>query len=258
MPPTPAARASAATSADRGSRPAHRAEASDIEGDSQQRVAGEDRGRLVEGLVDGRPPAADIVVIHRRQVVVDEAVGMDAFERRRGRDHSAALGAEQPGRLDQQERPEALAAAEHGIAHRRDEASRPGALARPPAIADSRRSSAASVARAAASPALPGTMSPTARVAWGQNRPPVKRPRLRGTPRTAIGWGMSPAASAKPHAGRRRRQGRAEEEGPARRQRAGRGSRRLARWALIVARGAGPHPRRTGAGLHGPCRRSRR
>ena len=44
-------------------------------------IAGEDGGRLVERAVDGRFTAAHIVVVHRGQVVMDQAVDVDAFKR---------------------------------------------------------------------------------------------------------------------------------------------------------------------------------
>ena len=59
-----------------------RAIGDDVEGQRQQRVAGQDGGRLVEGLVHGRLAAAQIVVVHRRQVVMDEGIAVHAFERR--------------------------------------------------------------------------------------------------------------------------------------------------------------------------------
>ena len=79
MPPRPAARASPVTSAMRtaasgcvfGAR-------QHVEGEGEQAVAGQDRGRLVEGLVRGRPAAAQVVVVHRRQVVVHQRIAMHA------------------------------------------------------------------------------------------------------------------------------------------------------------------------------------
>jgi hypothetical protein len=56
----------------------------EAEGERQQRVAGEDRERLAVDLVAGRPAAAQVVVVHRGQVVVDEAVGVDALDGGRG------------------------------------------------------------------------------------------------------------------------------------------------------------------------------
>ena len=43
-----------------------------VERQRQQAVAGEDRRRLVEGAVHRRLAAAQIVVVHRRQVVMDQ------------------------------------------------------------------------------------------------------------------------------------------------------------------------------------------
>ena len=124
MPPTPAARGEAGDQRDHDRRFLVHA-GKDVEGDGEKRVAGEDGGRLVERTVHGRPAAAEVVIVHRRQVVVDEAVAVDAFERRGGGDDRLAAPAEQPRRLDQEERAETLAAAEHGVAHRGDEPLRP-------------------------------------------------------------------------------------------------------------------------------------
>ncbi len=50
-------------------------------------VAGEDRDVLAERDVAGGPAAAQVVVVHRRQVVVDQRVGVDQLERGRQRQH---------------------------------------------------------------------------------------------------------------------------------------------------------------------------
>jgi hypothetical protein len=94
----------------------------DVEGQRQQRVAGEDGRRLVESLVHGRAAAAQVVVVHRRQIVVDERIAVQQFERRAGARHALARGAEQPRRLDHQKRPQPLAAAQHGVPHRGEKA----------------------------------------------------------------------------------------------------------------------------------------
>ena len=49
-------------------------------GVGEQGVAGEQRGGFVEGPVGGGAAAAQVVVVHTWQVVVDERVGVDAFE----------------------------------------------------------------------------------------------------------------------------------------------------------------------------------
>ena len=56
-----------------------------LEGQRQQGVAGQDRRRLAEHLVAGRPAAAQVVVVHRRQVVVDQRVGVDHLDGTGGR-----------------------------------------------------------------------------------------------------------------------------------------------------------------------------
>ncbi len=58
--------------------------AQDFEGEGEQRVAGKDGGRLVEGDMQRGAAAADGVVVHRRQVVMHQGVAMHAFERAGG------------------------------------------------------------------------------------------------------------------------------------------------------------------------------
>ena len=89
----------------------------------------QDRRRLVEGAVDGRPAAAQVVVVHRRQVVVDQRIAMQAFDRRPDPPRAVAFGAEGARRLDDQERPQPFAAAENGVAHRLDQPLRARRLA---------------------------------------------------------------------------------------------------------------------------------
>ena len=56
-----------------------------------QRVAGEQRRRLAERDVAGRLAAAQRVVVHARQVVVDERIGVDQLDRG-GRRHRRSAG----------------------------------------------------------------------------------------------------------------------------------------------------------------------
>jgi hypothetical protein len=51
-----------------------------------------------------RPTAAHVVVVHRGQIVVDEAVAMDAFERGRGSDDALAGEPENARRLNDEKR----------------------------------------------------------------------------------------------------------------------------------------------------------
>ena len=81
MPATPAALASRETSFSRTRRiGVGRLVAQDLEGEGQQRVACEDGGRLVEGLVRGGLAAAQVVVVHGRKVVMHQRIAVHAFE----------------------------------------------------------------------------------------------------------------------------------------------------------------------------------
>ena len=99
------------------------------EGQRQQRVAGEDRRRLVEGLVHRRLPAAEVIIVHGRQVVMDERVAVDAFERRRRAQRVVGGAAEEAGRFDEDEGAQPLAPAERGVAHGGKQPRRPRDLA---------------------------------------------------------------------------------------------------------------------------------
>src|SRR6185437_16899539 len=99
------------------------------EGERQQPVAGENGGRLVEGLVRGRTAAAQVVVVHRRQVVVDQRIAVDAFDRAAGAQRRRRVAAERAGGLDGQERPQPLAAAERAVTYGVEHPLRPRDLA---------------------------------------------------------------------------------------------------------------------------------
>ena len=89
-----------------------------LEGLREQGVAGEDREGLAEDLVRGRPPAADVVVVHRRQVVVDQRVGVDHLDGRRHRQRQRAIEAAALRRGEGERRAQALAAPERAVADR--------------------------------------------------------------------------------------------------------------------------------------------
>ena len=101
-----------------------------LEGERLERVAGEDRRRLVEGAMDARLAAAQVVVVHRRQVVVDERVAMQELDRGAGLHDAGVVAPEEAGGLDDEERPQALAAGERRVPHRRHQPRRAGDLAR--------------------------------------------------------------------------------------------------------------------------------
>ncbi len=89
----------------------------DLEGKGQKGIAGEDRRGLVKGLVRRRPPPAQVVIVHGREIVMDERIAVDAFQRRARPQRLLSRDIEQAGRLDQQERPQPLARAQGRVAH---------------------------------------------------------------------------------------------------------------------------------------------
>ena len=90
----------------------------ELEGLGEQGVTVEDRRRLVELDVRGRPPAAEVVVVERGQVVVDHAERVHELDRRgRGQQLLRARPDGLPGR-EAEHRPDPLAAAVEAVAHR--------------------------------------------------------------------------------------------------------------------------------------------
>jgi hypothetical protein len=83
-----------------------------------QRVARQQCSRLAERDVAGGLAAAQDVVVHARQIVVDERVGVDYLHRRRGTVDDGRIRARHLSGGIGQERPHTLAAPQHGIAHR--------------------------------------------------------------------------------------------------------------------------------------------
>ena len=83
-----------------------------------QRIAGQDRGQFLEGAVERRLAAPQIVIVHARQIVVDQRVDVDAFDRERDPHRPFAIDLEQVAGGDDQHRPDPLAAADRGVAHR--------------------------------------------------------------------------------------------------------------------------------------------
>ena len=92
-----------------------------LEGERQQGVAGEDGQRLAEDLMAGGPPATQIVVVHRRQIVVHERIGvnhLDGAGRRHGRLHVAAACLRGQQR---QHRSQAFSRRQQAVAHGLDQ-----------------------------------------------------------------------------------------------------------------------------------------
>ncbi|PAV67962.1 hypothetical protein WR25_27091 [Diploscapter pachys] len=88
-----------------------------FEGEGVQAVARQDRGRLVERLVDRRLAAAHVVVVHRRQIVMDQRINVDRLDRHRDLARAVAVDAEQVGGRAQQQGAQSLAATDRGMAH---------------------------------------------------------------------------------------------------------------------------------------------
>ena len=84
----------------------------------QQPVAGEHCGRVIELLMAGRAAAAQIAVVHRRQIVVHERIGMHHFDRRRDLQGAAPCHSEEAAAGEHEKRAQALAGCQCGVAHR--------------------------------------------------------------------------------------------------------------------------------------------
>ncbi len=103
-----------------------------------QAVARQDRDAVAVDDVQRRPSAAERVVVHGGQVVVDERVGVDELDGARRRKRAASTGV--PARLTAsaaasgQERPQPLAAGEDAVAHRLADERRTGRRLRQPAL----------------------------------------------------------------------------------------------------------------------------
>ena len=82
-------------------------------------VAGQDGGGLVEGLVAGQAPPAQVVVVHGREVVVDQRIGVDQLDGAGGAVHHLGCQADGAGGGVDQGRPDAFARPEGGVAHGR-------------------------------------------------------------------------------------------------------------------------------------------
>ena len=86
-----------------------------------ERIPGKDRlGDTVLG-VDGRAAAPHRIVVHARQVVVDERVGMQQFDRNCGAKRGLRIAANGLADGEAHHRARPLAAAQHRVAHRFDE-----------------------------------------------------------------------------------------------------------------------------------------
>ena len=94
----------------------------DVERERVQAVAGEHRLGLAESLVHRRLAAAQIGIVHARQIVVDQRIDVDRLDRAADAQRSIAVDREQSRSGDGEQRPKPLAAADRGMAHRLEQA----------------------------------------------------------------------------------------------------------------------------------------
>jgi hypothetical protein len=83
----------------------------------EEAVAGQDGDVLPEGDVARGLPTAQVVVVHRREVVVDQRVRMDHLDRRAEREDLGRRTPEGLGCGEGEHRPDALATGEQRVAH---------------------------------------------------------------------------------------------------------------------------------------------
>ncbi|MCY1518254.1 hypothetical protein D9M68_529660 [compost metagenome] len=88
-----------------------------LEGQRLQRVAREQRVGFAELHVHGGLAAAQHVVVHARQVVVHQRIGVDEFGGAGRTQRGVGVAADRFIGREHQQRPQPLAAVEHGIAH---------------------------------------------------------------------------------------------------------------------------------------------
>ena len=91
--------------------------AEDSEGERQQCIAGQNRRRLAEFDVAGGLAAPQIVVVHRRQIVVDQRIGVDHLDRGGGAQRAFLRNVEQLRGGHDEERAEPFSARHDGVMH---------------------------------------------------------------------------------------------------------------------------------------------
>jgi hypothetical protein len=90
----------------------------DLERERVEAVAGKHRLGFPERPVDGRLAAPEVVIVHARQIVVDQAVDMDRLDRAADPQRPLGIDREQLSGSGGKQRAQALAAADRCVAHR--------------------------------------------------------------------------------------------------------------------------------------------
>ena len=83
----------------------------------EQPVAGQESHAFTEHLMRRGPTAAQIIVVHGRQIVMDQGIGMDHFDGASKRQQLFSFSAEDFSRGQRKYRPYAFSAREQAIAH---------------------------------------------------------------------------------------------------------------------------------------------
>ncbi len=89
----------------------------EVERPGEQGVSCEDRDGFAEDLVARRLATSQVIVVHGRQVVVDEAVGVHHLDGTRQREQLFAVASHGFARGEDQQGPNALTAREEAVAH---------------------------------------------------------------------------------------------------------------------------------------------
>ena len=89
-----------------------------LEPEGQQCIPGENGGRFVKFAVQRRAAAAQVIIIHTRQVVMHQRLGVDAFDRCTDAERQGIRSADQFADRRNQQRAEPFATANRSIAHR--------------------------------------------------------------------------------------------------------------------------------------------
>src|SRR5215831_18941421 len=91
--------------------------AEDFKSEGEQRIPGKYRESFVELLMARWLAATEIVVIHRGQIVMNQRISMDHFDRRCDRQHRLPVILIRSERRHTKTRPDALAAIHRAVSH---------------------------------------------------------------------------------------------------------------------------------------------
>ena len=84
----------------------------------QQCVACQNSHRFTEYSVTGRLSASQIVIVQRGEIIVDQRVRVDKFDRAAGLNRAFQFSRKHPRRLDTQHRTDPLASSRNAVSHR--------------------------------------------------------------------------------------------------------------------------------------------